>query len=180
MTTVATGPRTRGSTIALGVLIALAGAVLMFWPGVTTLVLVAFLGLSIVLYGIHELVNAFADGSSGRGIWTAIIGVVAIVGGIAVFVTPTVSSIAVGVVIGVYWVAGGIIGIVAAIVDPGNRLVRTLVAVLSIVAGLVVLTQPGLSLVVLVWFSGVWMLAAGIVMAISALFGRGRRTLATS
>jgi uncharacterized membrane protein HdeD (DUF308 family) len=52
--------------------------------------------------------------------------------------------------------------------------------VLSLLAGIVVLAQPGLSLVTLVWFSGAWMLAGGIVMAASAAFGRGRRRLAAS
>lgn len=51
-------------------------------------------------------------------------------------------------------------------------------AVISLVTGMIVIAQPGLSLVTLVWFSGVWMIVAGVVMVASALFGR-RRAVAT-
>jgi uncharacterized membrane protein HdeD (DUF308 family) len=173
-------PRSRGAAIGLGVLMALAGIVLLAWPAATAMVLVSWLGLAIVVYGIHELIEAFTDGSGGYRLLSGIVGVVAIIGGIGIFLTPLVSAITVGIVIGAYWVVGGIVGIAGAIMVPGNRLVRLLVAVLSLLAGIVVLAQPGLSLVTLVWFSGAWMLAAGIVMAASAAFGRGprRRTLA--
>jgi uncharacterized membrane protein HdeD (DUF308 family) len=180
MTSTNIAPRSRGAAIGLGVLIALAGIVLLAWPGATTVVLVAWLGLAIVVYGIHELIETFTDGSAGHRVWGAIVSVVAIVGGIVIFLTPLVSAVTVGIVIGAYWVAGGIVGIVGAIIVPGNRLVRLLVAVLSLLAGIVVLAQPGLSLVTLVWFSGAWMLAGGIVMAASAAFDRGRRPLAAS
>lgn len=69
-------------------------------------------------------------------------------------------------------------GIAGALVEPGNRLIRGVVAVISLVAGMIVIAQPGLSLVTLVWFSGVWMIVAGVVMVASALFGR-RRAVAT-
>jgi uncharacterized membrane protein HdeD (DUF308 family) len=178
MTSTDMAPRSRGAAIGLGVLMALGGVVLLAWPGKTTLVLVACLGLGVVLYGIHELIEAFTTSeSAGSRVWGGIVGVVAVIGGIWVFMTPLMSAIAVGIVIGAYWVAGGIVGIVGTIVVPGNRLVRVLIAVLSLVAGAAVLTQPGLSLVTLVWFSGAWLLAGGIVMAVSAALGR-KRTVA--
>jgi len=44
-----------------------------------------------------------------------------------------------------------------------------------------VIAQPGLSLVTLVWFSGAWMVAAGLIMVASALLrGRGRTVAATT
>ena len=180
MASVVTLPRARGPAIAMGVLVALAGAVLLIWPGVTTLVLVAWLGVAIIMYGVHELVDAFtgsADGSTGSRVWSTVVGVIAIIGGIAIFATPLLSAVTVGIVMGAYWVVGGISGIIGAVIEPGNRFIRALVAVLSIVAGLVVLTQPGLSLVVLTAIAGAWMVAAGLVMVGGALFGR-RRTLA--
>ncbi|HSK98429.1 MAG TPA: DUF308 domain-containing protein [Euzebyales bacterium] len=181
MTSAATAPRARGTAIALGVLIALAGVVLLIWPGVTTLVLVSALGVAIVVYGIHELIDAFSDSgvSGGSRVWSIVVGIVALIGGIAIFLTPLVSAITVGLVIGAYWVVGGIIGIIGAIVESGNRFIRALVAALSIMVGLAVLVQPGLSLVVLVWFAGAWMVIAGLVMIVGAMFGR-RRALAAS
>lgn len=181
MTAITGTPRSRGAAVGLGVLIVLAGVVLLAWPGATTVVLVRWLGLAIVVYGVHELANAFGGGGEGSRVWSGIIGVVAIIGGLAIFFTPIFSAITVGLVIGWYWLIGGAIGIVGAIIEPGNRLVRLLVAVVSLLAGVAVIAQPGLSLVTLVWFSGAWMVAAGLIMVASALFrGRGRTVAATT
>jgi uncharacterized membrane protein HdeD (DUF308 family) len=180
MTAITGTPRGRGAAVWLGVLIALAGVVLLAWPGPTTVVLVRWLGLAIVVYGVHELVNAFGGGGGSR-VWSGIIGVVAIIGGLSIFLTPIISAITVGLVIGWYWLIGGVIGIVGALIEPGNRLIRLLVAVVSLLAGVAVIAQPGLSLVTLVWFSGAWMVAAGLIMVASALFaGRGRTVAATT
>lgn len=172
MTVMSQLPESRGTAIGFGVLVALAGVVLLVWPGATTLVLVTWLGLAILAYGIYELVTAFTGAGDRSRLWSGVIGVIAIIGGLAVFLTPLVSTVTVGLVIGWYWLIGGIFGIVGAIVEPGNRVIRLLVALLSVVAGIVVIAQPGLALVTLVWFSGLWMLVAGLVMIAAALFGR--------
>lgn len=165
--------------VGVGVVIVLAGLVLLMWPGATTVVLVSLLGLAIGAYGVHELINA-ARGSAGRSrLWSGVIGAVALIGGLSIFMTPLVSAVTVGLVIGWYWLIGGVIGIVGAIMEPGSRFVRLLVAGLSLVAGLVVIAQPGLSLVTLVWFSGAWILASGVVMLAGALFGRRPAVAAT-
>lgn len=167
--------RSRGATIGIGLLIALAGAVLLAWPAATTLVLVIWLGVAVAMYGVFELFEAFSGhGERSRG-WGILLGVVALIGGAVIFFTPVVSSVAVGVVIGWYWVLGGVIGIVGAFAVPGDRFIRGLVAAISLIAGIVVLAQPGLSLVALVWFSGAWMLVAGLFIAGSAVFGGSRR-----
>ncbi|HEX6254330.1 MAG TPA: DUF308 domain-containing protein [Euzebyales bacterium] len=69
------------------------------------------------------------------------------IGGVVIFATPLLSTVTVGLVIGWYWVVGGVIGIVGATVERGDRFIRLLVAVLSPVAGVLVIAQPGLALV---------------------------------
>ncbi|HSJ43420.1 MAG TPA: DUF308 domain-containing protein [Euzebyales bacterium] len=179
MTTTTGEPRSRGAALGLGVLIALAGVVLLVWPGATTVVLVSWLGLAILVYGVYELINAFRGAEGRSRLWSAVIGVIAVIGGAAIFLTPIVSTVTVGLVIGWYWIIGGVIGIVGAVLEPGDRIIRLFVAVLSLVAGLVVIAQPALSLVALVWFAGLWMLIAGLIMAASALFRRRRAVAAT-
>lgn len=179
MTALSQLPESRGAAIGFGVLVALAGIVLLVWPGPTTLVLVTWLGLAILAYGVYELITAFTGAGDRSRLWSGVIGVIAVIGGLAVFLTPLVSTITVGLVIGWYWLIGGIIGIVGAILESGNRVIRLLVAALSVVAGLIVIAQPGLALVTLVWFAGLWMLIAGLVMIGAALFGRRRSVPAT-
>lgn len=111
-------------------------------------------------------------------LWSAVIGVI-VIGGAAIFLTSIVSTVTVGLVIGWYWITAGVIGIVGAVLEPGDRIIRLFVAVLSLVAGLVVIAQPALSLVALVWFAGLWLLIAGLIMAASAVFRRRRTVAAT-
>lgn len=165
-------PQSRGATIAIGALVAVAGLILLLWPGKTTLVLVSWLGIAIVAYGVYEFLNAVVGTGDRSRLWGGILGVIAVIGGVIIFATPLVSSVTIGLVIGWYWIIGGVFGVVGAIVEPGNRFVRLLIALLSLFAGVVVIAQPGLSLVALVWFSGAWMLAAGLVIALTAVFLR--------
>lgn len=178
MSTLSPQGRSRGATIGLGALIALTGAVLLAWPGATTLVLVSWLGLAIGMYGVFEIVNGFSGAGDRSRLWSFVLGAIALIGGLVIFFTPVVSSVTVGLVIGWYWIIGGIMGLVGAFVVPGDRFVRGLVGAVSLLAGIVVLAQPGLSLVALVWFSGAWMLVAGLFMMVSALFLRSRRVAA--
>lgn len=179
MTAITQMPQSRGAAIGFGILMALAGLALMVWPGATTLVLVTWLGIAIVAYGIYELMSAFSGAGDRSRLWSGIIGAVAIIGGIAIFLTPIVGAVTVGLVIGWYWLIGGVVGIVGAFMVAGNRIIRLLVAVVSVLAGIVVIAQPGLSLVTLVWFSGIWMLVAGLIMVFSGIFWRDR-SLATT
>lgn len=167
------GETSRSGAIAIGIMMAVGGVIVLAWPGITTLVLVTWLGLAIALYGISELATAISGEAEGSRLWAGIVGVVALLGGLSVFLTPVVSSITVALVIGWYWIIGGAIGLLGAIVHSGHRIVRALVAILSLVAGVIVLATPAISLVTLTWFTGAWMLAAGVAVAGASIFGRG-------
>jgi uncharacterized membrane protein HdeD (DUF308 family) len=175
MTTLPDEQESRGMAIALGTLLALAGLVLLVWPAATTLVLVSVLGVAVITYGCWELYLAFKGTGERSRLWGGVVGAVAVIGGAVIFLSPFVSAAAVGIVIGLYWLVAGAVGLVGAFMEPGHRVVRLFVAVISVVAGLLVIAQPGLSLVALVWFSGAWMVGAGLVMVFSRLFGRRRR-----
>lgn len=163
----------KGAAVGAGVAMAIAGLVVFFWPGITTVVLVSWLGIAIALYGATELGIAIGGVGERSRLWAGIVGAIALLGGVSVFLTPIISSITVGTVIGAYWVVGGVAGLLGAVLQSGHRIVRGIVAVISLVAGISVLAQPGLSLVALTWFTGMWMVVSGLVLAGTALL-RGR------
>lgn len=163
----------RSAAIGAGIAMAVAGLVVFFWPGITTLVLVSWFGISIALYGATELGIAIGGSEDRSRLWAGIVGVISLLGGVSVFLTPILSTITVGTVIGVYWIVGGVAGLLGAVLQSGHRIVRGIVAVISLIAGASVLAQPGLSLVALTWFSGMWMVVSGLVLAGTALV-RGR------
>lgn len=175
---IVTTPESRGAAVTMAVVLVLAGIVLLVWPGPTTVVLVRVLGLGVLAYGVRELVLAVTGTGERSRLWGAVLGVVTLVGGATIFFTPLLGSITTGLVIGIYWIAGGVLGLIAAVAEPGHRVVRLLLAALSLLAGAVVLAQPGLSLVALVWFAGLWLVASGVVVLIGAFIGGGRRVAA--
>jgi uncharacterized membrane protein HdeD (DUF308 family) len=167
--------RSRGASIALGVAMVLLGLVVAAWPGITAVVLVRWLGIAVILYGFYELLQAVTGGEGSR-LWAGLIGVVSVVTGAILFLTPIVSLSSIGTVIGVVWLVQGGVGLVGAIFEPGRRLLRALIGLISVVAGIAVLSQPGLSVIGLTWFAGLWMAGAGLAVALIALFGgRGSR-----
>lgn len=169
--------RSRGAAFGLAAVLLIVGIVLLAWPGTTTLVLVSLLGIGIVAHGIAELGRVFSGEGERLELWAGLIGLISIFGGIIIFLTPLVSSVAVGFIIGLYWLIGGLVEVVGAFVRSGGRLVRLLLGVISVVAGIIVLAQPALSLVALVWFTGLWLIAAAIIVAIGALFSTSSKTV---
>ena len=100
-------PRSRGTTITMGVAMALAGIALLIWPGATTLVLVSLLALAIIAYGVHELIGAVRDTAGRSRLWSGVIGAIAVIGGVAIFMAPVVGTVTVGLVIGWVWLIEG-------------------------------------------------------------------------
>ena len=172
MSAMVSGETSRTGAIAIGIAMAIGGVIVLAWPGITTLVLVTWLGLAIALYGVTELSAAIAGSTEGSRLWAGFVGVISLLGGLSIFLTPVVSSFTIALVIGWYWVIGGVAGLLGAVFHAGHRIVRALVAVLSLLAGVIVLAQPGISLVTLTWFTGAWMLASGLVVAGVSIFGR--------
>lgn len=164
--------RTRTSGVLLGIAIAVTGLVVLVWPAATVVVVGLLLGIGLVLYGIRELLLTPAPSpADGRGGVVAI-GIVSVLAGLAVLFLPLVSAVGIGIIIGIAWVFQGVASLLGAFTESGHRLLRGLVGAISVVAGVLVLVQPGLSLVAIAWFAGAWMIGTGIAVVLVALFGR--------
>jgi uncharacterized membrane protein HdeD (DUF308 family) len=110
--------------------------------------------------------------------WVVLLeGVIAILVGLFLLYSPAVTTIFLIQILGIFWLAGGILSVLGAFIFSGNRLWKLLGGVLSIIAGIVILTYPIYSpLVVLtlfVIFVGVWAIITGAVRLIGGLKGEG-------
>ena len=163
----------------LGIVLMVAGLVLLVWPAATTQVLASWVGLGAVVYGIRELTRTFA-GEGGRIEFSAgLLGLISVFGGVVIAITPFVSETASSTVIGIYWLIAGLFEVTGAFLRPVARLERLLVGVLSVIAGGLVLALPTASLVVVVWLAGGWLLSAGaIVFLLRSITSGQRRTVA--
>lgn len=157
--------------IAYGVLTALLGIAILVWPGPTILVAVAFLAAQFVVSGAVNIGLALSKHliSGGDRALLGILGALSCLVALLVLRRPLQTVVIVTLLIGATWVVRGIVEMVTAI--PGGRPHRGwsfAFGLISLIAGVVVLLNPEISLATFVWISGIWMLMQGIVIVVVA------------
>ena len=162
-----------GWLLAYGLLTFAAGIAVLVWPGETLLVLAVLFGIQLIVSGIFRFVGAFAtdDLTGGTRVLLALLGVLSIIVGLWAVRHVLLTLLALIVFLGIFWVINGVVEIFTAIAhrDMPQRGWTVAMGVLSIIAGLIVLAYPGLSLYGLAIILGVWLLIFG-VMEMAAAF----------
>lgn len=104
-------------------------------------------------------------------------GIIAIITGIFLLYQPVITTILLIQILGIFWLAGGIVSVIGALVFPGNRWWKLLSGILSIIAGVVILTYPIYSsfivLALFIIFIGAWAIVTGVVHLAWGLKGGG-------
>ena len=104
-------------------------------------------------------------------------GVIAIIAGLFLLYEPVITTILLIQILGIFWLAGGIVSVIGALVFPENRWWKLLSGILSIIAGIVILMYPIISpfivLTLLVIFIGAWAILTGAVKLAWGLKGGG-------
>lgn len=160
-----------GWLLFFGILMVVAGVFAVAWPGPTVVVLAILFGIQILVSGIFSFINAFAaDEASGRRVWNVILGLLGIVIGLYAIRHIIVSVVALALLIGIYWVAYGISEIYTAIAhkEAPHRGWLGFIGTLSVIAGIVVIMWPGISLVTLAFVLGFWLIVYGIMEIVVA------------
>jgi uncharacterized membrane protein HdeD (DUF308 family) len=110
--------------------------------------------------------------------WVVLLeGIVAILAGLFLLYRPAQTTIFLVQVLGIFWLAEGILSIIGALIFSGNRAWKLLSGILSIIAGIVILTYPIYSslivLALFVVFIGIWAVVTGAVKIALSLKGGG-------
>ena len=164
-----------------GVVAVILGVMILVWPGATLSVIAVLFGLYFLVGGIARIVRgiAMAGGSAGVRVLNILLGVLLLVAGIVAIRNPIGSLAVLGMVIGISWLIEGVAALVETASDS-SRWFGILFAVISIVAGIVVLLSPVDSLGVLVIVGGVFLIVSGLVqLVMSFTLGRGARSAVT-
>jgi uncharacterized membrane protein HdeD (DUF308 family) len=168
--------------LALGAALAsvILGILILVWPDETLKVGAALFGLWLVVHGVIHVVRAIMSSGADGGVRAldAIVGVLFIVGGVICLRNLLVSLFVVATIIGVTWLIGGLVGVVSAFSSRYERTERWLaggLGAISVLGGLIVLLWPGLTLLALVYFTGIWLVVLGLVQVF--LVFRTRRAL---
>jgi uncharacterized membrane protein HdeD (DUF308 family) len=152
-----------GWVLAFGILTLIAGIATVAWPSRTVLIIAVIFGVELFVAGIFRLVAAFTSAGEGHRVMFALLGVISIIVGIFCLrhIFQTVAILA--LILGVYWIISGVIDIFSGIFSKGapNRGWNIFIGLLAMIAGIVVLVQPAISLATLAWVLGVWLIVFG-------------------
>ncbi|HIH92597.1 TPA: HdeD family acid-resistance protein [Methanosarcina acetivorans] len=110
--------------------------------------------------------------------WVVLLeGIIAIIVGLFLIYNPAVTTIFLIQVLGIFWLAGGILSVLGAFVFSGNRLWKLLAGILGIIVGILVLIYPIYSpfivLTLFIIFIGVWAIITGAVKLFLGFKGGG-------
>ncbi|MFV0525162.1 MAG: HdeD family acid-resistance protein [Acidimicrobiales bacterium] len=103
-------------------------------------------------------------------------GILAIVFGLVAAFWPIGTAVTLVIVWGIYALVDGISDLVAAFekgISGGLRFWLLFSAVVGILAGILAIFRPGISMAAIAWVLGVWMLVRGIFEIVAAIGGSG-------
>jgi uncharacterized membrane protein HdeD (DUF308 family) len=159
--------RAWGWVLFFGIVTVGLGIVVLVWPDKTIVVVAVLFGIQLILAGIFRFVSALAidDAPGGTRVLFALVGVLAFIVGIYALRHVNVTIAALALLLGIFWIVNGVIELFTAI---GHREIpgrgwTIILALLSIVAGIVVLAYPDISLVALAIVLGVWLVVLGVI-----------------
>ena len=149
-----------------------AGVILLVWPQATVIVVAYLLGAALLVSGLFRLVSGFAARGLSGGTRAAyvLIGLLATLAGLYCLRHIDVTVVLLAFIVGLFWTLHGIVDLsVAATSGPGTgRGLRAFTGVLSLAAGLIVIFWPTITLTILLWVMGIWLLAYGVMLTVMA------------
>ena len=161
-----------GWALAFGLVTLLAGILVLIWPGHTIVALAVLFGIQLVVAGIFRFVAALAadEANGGTRVLLALLGVLSFIIGIYALRHILVTIAALALLLGIFWIVNGAVETFNALSHRGmpERGWTIFMGLLSVVAGLVVLVYPSISLLALAVVLGVWLLLFGIMEIVLA------------
>jgi uncharacterized membrane protein HdeD (DUF308 family) len=142
------------ATLILGVIVA-------FRPSGSLVVISVLLGILLMFSGVFHIVAAI-DAPEHHRAWRAIAGVLFIVGGIVLIRHLQYSLALIGLIVGFCWIIQGVSSLIGGITHRAGRGGwSVLFGVVSLIAGIVVVSVPVTSIVFLTTFLGIWFAVIG-------------------
>ena len=162
-----------GWTLAFGIITVGAGVLVLIWPRETLIILAVIFGVQLILTGIGELVDAFADfGASKEPLWfVALMASLSIFVGIVLVKNIFVTLAVIAFMLGVYCAIYGIWEVFSALASrqAPDRWWSFLLGLVAILTGIALLVYPGLSLLYLATVLGIFLILSGIIRIVVAL-----------
>jgi uncharacterized membrane protein HdeD (DUF308 family) len=155
-----------------GLVAVLFGVLAFMWPGATLITLVWLFGAFALMNGILSLVLAAKTPKGYPKVGSLIFGgLLGILAGLLAFVMPGITALGLLILIAAWAIVTGIMELVAAVrlrKIINNEWLLVLAGIASVVFGVLLLFQPAVGALALIWLIGAWALLFGILLMILA------------
>ncbi|HEX6449673.1 MAG TPA: HdeD family acid-resistance protein [Trebonia sp.] len=158
----------------LGLITLALGVVVVARPTLSLVVIAVLLGVTMIVSGIYHIVRAL-DGRETDRVWRGIAGVLFIVAGLVLIRHLHLTVALIGLFIGFTWVIQGVTSLMEGLSrgHAGNERGWTIFfGIISLIAGIVVISSPIVSVAALTIFMGIWFIVMGIMEMIGSLVFR--------
>jgi uncharacterized membrane protein HdeD (DUF308 family) len=171
-----------GWVLAFGIITVLIGIAALVWPGRTLVVVAVLFGIQLIVMGIFRFAAALAsdDLTGGTRVLLALLGVLSLIIGLYAVRHILITLLALALLLGIFWIVSGAVELFTAVSrrEMPHRGWNALMGIISVLAGIVLLVYPGISLVVLAVVVSVWLLIFGVMQIMLAFRIRSLTALA--
>jgi uncharacterized membrane protein HdeD (DUF308 family) len=156
----------------MGLVTLILGLIVAFRPSGSLVVITVLLGILLMFSGVFHIIAAL-DGPEQHRAWRAIAGVLFIVAGIILVRHLQFSLALIGLIVGFTWIIQGVSALVGGITQrAGQRGWPIFFGIVSLIAGIVVISVPVTSIVFLTTFLGIWFAVIGVFEMVDAWMSR--------
>jgi uncharacterized membrane protein HdeD (DUF308 family) len=155
----------RGQLVAVAIIGIILGLVGLFFPGAALITVAILFGIYLVASGIFRINSALLAHSLSAGVrWlTGILGVLVVVAGVICLSDPFQSLIVLAYVIGIGWIAEGVIDIMASVQGGTHpRWLGWVSGLISVIAGIIIFVLPALAVTTFVFIGSILLLVVSI------------------
>jgi uncharacterized membrane protein HdeD (DUF308 family) len=151
--------------LVVGILSVVVGFAALFFPEPTLLAVGIIFGAYLVLWSAMVLMRGVADKEEDTvlRVLRVIAGVIGVIVGLVLLVRPGQSVLTAAFVLGFWWVVIGILQLSNGIAVSEHRVWNIGWGVLGLVAGTIILVQPGIGLITLVWIVSLGLIFQGLM-----------------
>jgi len=139
------------------------GIALAFHPSTSLSVVCVFIGALLILGGIFHFVRALDHDEQHRA-WVAVAGLLEVVIGVVMIRHLDLTKAAIGLLIGIVWIVQGVVALLGGFMGGAREVRGWAIAfgLISLIAGIVVVSVPSSSVNALATLLGIWFIVMGV------------------
>jgi uncharacterized membrane protein HdeD (DUF308 family) len=148
--------------VVVGVASLAAGVILITKPSNSLATLAVVVGIFLLIDGVMELLSAIWRPAEGRTL-AVVIGLLGVVVGIVLIRHPTHAVNAIGLLIGLWLIAAGVVRMLRAFA-AASPFLQAIIAIVETIVGIVVVSDPHIGYATLAILTGIWLVINGVGM----------------